>query len=174
MRVITQNPIEIKSSANGLVNYIATPANQNIGANYDEFSTAEEGDDFLSNFDGEDLGSEFSYAIGDTIKSSIAARRKRLDSKRKAKDTAKVMKAKAKLTKAQAKKVDASSKIAAAKAAEKGVKGDIALAQALSTPVAPTEEKKPMSTGVKVAIGVGVVLVLAGVGLVIYKMKKGK
>jgi hypothetical protein len=173
MRVITKQPIEVQSSANGLVDYVATQANQNIGANYDEFSMAEEGDDFLSNFDGEDLGSEFSYAIGDTLKSAIASRRKRRDAKASSKNKAREIKARAKLTKAQAKKVDASSKIAAAKAAEKGVQGDVALAQALSTPTV-TEEKKPMSTGVKVAIGVGVVLVLAGVGLVIYKMKKGK
>jgi hypothetical protein len=164
MKVITQNPIEVQSSANGLVNYVATPANQNIGANYDEFSTAEESDDFLSNFDGEDLSSEFSNAFGDTlVGKTLADRRARLNSKRKAKDTAKVLKAKAKLE-------EQKSKTAMAKSSEKG---DVALAQALATPAA-TEEKKPMSTGVKVAIGVGVVLVLAGVGLVIYKMKKGK
>jgi hypothetical protein len=58
--------------------------------------------------------------------------------------------------------------------AKEGAKGDIAMAKSLATPPPTKGSKKPMSTGVKVAIGVGVVLVLAGVGLVIYKMKKGK
>jgi hypothetical protein len=161
MRVITKQPIEVQSSANGLVNYVATTANQNIGANYNEFSMAEEGDDFLSSFDGEDLASEFSNARGDARRD----RRARKNAKRKATDTAKVLKAQAKLEEQKSKTV----------MAKEGAKGDIAMAQALATPNATaTEEKKPMSRGVKIAIGVGIVVVLAGIGLVVYKMKKGK
>jgi hypothetical protein len=159
MKVISRQPIEVQSSANGLVNYVATSANQNIGANYNDFSIEEEGDDFLSNFEGEDLGSEFSCAFGDGIR----ARRERRNSKRKATDTAKVLKAKAKLEEQKAKTAMATS----------AEKGDVALAQALATPAA-TEGKKPMSKNVKIAIGVGAFFVLAGIGLVVYKMKKGK
>jgi len=85
MKVISTQPIEVQSSANGLVNYVATSANQNIGANYNDFSIEEEGDDFLSNFEGEDLGSEFSCAFGDTVVGkTLADRRTRKNSKRKA------------------------------------------------------------------------------------------
>lgn len=160
MRVISRQPMEVQSSANGLVNYVATSANQNIGANYNDFSTEEEGDDFLSNFDGEDLASEFSNAFGDGIR----ARRERRNSKRKSKDEARILKAKAKLAEQNAKIV----------MAKEGAKGDIAMAKSLATPPPTKGSKKPMSTGVKIAIGVGAVLVLAGIGLVIYKMKKGK
>jgi hypothetical protein len=164
MKVISRQPIEVQSSANGLVNYVATSANQNIGANYNDFSIEEEGDDFLSNFEGEDLGSEFSCAFGDTVVGkTLADRRARKNSKRKAKDEAKVIKANAKLEEQKAKTAMATS----------AEKGDVALAQALATPAA-TEGKKPMSKNVKIAIGVGAFLVLAGIGLVVYKMKKGK
>lgn len=157
MKVITQKPIEFQSSASGLVNYVATEGNQNIGANYDEFSPE---DDFLSNIDGEDLESEFSNAIGDARRD----RRARKNAKRKATDTAKVLKAQAKLEEQKAKTT----------MAKEGAKGDIAMAKSLAT-TAPTEgSKKPMSTGVKVAIGVGIVALVVGVGLVVYKMKKRK
>lgn len=155
MKVITQKPIEFQSSASGLVNYVATEGNQNIGANYDEFSPE---DDFLSNIDGEDLESEFSNAIGDARR----ARRARKNSKRKAKDEARVLKAQAKLEEQKAKTTMATE----------GAKADIAMAKSLATPAPTKGSKKPMSTGVKVAIGVGVALAVTGIVVLIVKMKK--
>ena len=157
MKVITQKPIEFQSSASGLVNYVATEGNQNIGANYDEFSPE---DDFLSNIDGEDLESEFSNAIGDARRD----RRARKNAKRKATDTAKVLKAQAKLEEQKAKTT----------MAKEGAKGDIAMAKALATPPPTKGSKKPMSKGVKIGIAVGIVALVVGVGLVVYKMKKRK
>jgi len=157
MKVITQKPIEFQSSASGLVNYVATEGNQNIGANYDEFSPE---DDFLSNIDGEDLESEFSNAIGDARR----ARRARKNSKRKSKDEARILKAQAKLEEQKAKTT----------MAKEGAKGDIAMAKALATPAPTKGSKKPMSKGVKIGIAVGIVALVVGVGLVVYKMKKRK
>ena len=56
--------------------------------------------------------------------------------------------------------------------AKEGAKGDIAMAKALATPPPTKGSKKPMSTGVKIGIAVGIVALVVGVGLVVYKMKK--
>lgn len=165
MKVITQQPVEFQSGANGLVNYVATEGNQNISANLDEFSSE---DDFLSNASGEeDFNSEFSYAIGDTIKTSIANRRKRKNEKAASKNKARELKAEAKLEKAKSVAKQADS---LARAAEAQSKSDTALVQ--NSTIVPTEEKKGMSTGVKVAIGVGIALAVTGIVVLIVKMKK--
>ena len=167
MKVITQKPIEFQSSASGLVNYVATEGNQNIGANYDEFSPE---DDFLSNIDGE--GGEFIASANGKSKFAkfmdytpfgfIKNAGDRANLSRKSKDEARVLKAQAKLEEQKAKTAMATE----------GAKGDIALAKSLATPAPTKGSKKPMSTGVKVAIGVGVALAVTGIVVLIVKMKK--
>ncbi len=167
MKVITQKPIEFQSSASGLVNYVATEGNQNIGANYDEFSPE---DDFLSNIDGE--GGEFIASANGKSKFAkfmdytpfgfIKNAGDRANLSRKSKDEARILKAQAKLEEQKAKTAMATE----------GAKGDIALAKSLATPAPTKGSKKPMSTGVKVAIGVGVALAVTGIVVLIVKMKK--
>jgi len=167
MKVITQKPIEFQSSASGLVNYVATEGNQNIGANYDEFSPE---DDFLSNIDGE--GGEFIASANGKSKFAkfmdytpfgfIKNAGDRANLRRKSKDEARILKAQAKLEEQKAKTAMATE----------GAKGDIAMAKALATPAPTKGSKKPMSTGVKVAIGVGVALAVTGIVVLIVKMKK--
>lgn len=165
MKVITQKPIEFQSSASGLVNYVATEGNQNIGANYDEFSPE---DDFLSNIDGEggefiasaNGKSEFAKFMVGFIKNAGD----RANLRRKSKDEARILKAQAKLEEQKAKTAMATE----------GAKGDIALAKSLATPPPTKGSKKPMSKGVKIGIAVGIVALVVGVGLVVYKMKKRK
>lgn len=167
MKVITQQPVEFQSGANGLVNYVATEGNQNISANLDEFSSE---DDFLSNIDGE--GGEFISSANGKSKFAkfmdytpygwIKNAGDRANLSRKSKDEARILKAKAKLAEQDA-------KIAMAK---EGAKGDIAMAKSLATPPETKGNKKPMSTGVKVAIGVGIALAVTGIVVLIVKMKK--
>ena len=167
MKVITQQPVEFQSSASGLVNYVATEGNQNIGANYDEFSPE---DDFLSNIDGE--GGEFIASANGKSKFAkfmdytpfgfIKNAGDRANLSRKSKDEARILKAQAKLEEQKAKTAMATE----------GAKGDIALAKSLATPAPTKGSKKPMSTGVKVAIGVGVALAVTGIVVLIVKMKK--
>lgn len=169
MKVITQKPIEFQSSASGLVNYVATEGNQNIGANYDEFSPE---DDFLSNIDGE--GGEFIASANGKSKFAkfmdytpfgfIKNAGDRANLSRKSKDEARILKAQAKLEEQKAKTAMATE----------GAKGDIAMAKALATPPPTKGSKKPMSKGVKIGIAVGIVALVVGVGLVVYKMKKRK
>lgn len=167
MKVITQKPIEFQSSASGLVNYVATEGNQNIGANYDEFSPE---DDFLSNIDGE--GGEFIASANGKSKFAkfmdytpfgfIKNAGDRANLSRKSKDEARILKAQAKLEEQKAKTAMATE----------GAKADIAMAKSLATPAPTKGSKKPMSTGVKVAIGVGVALAVTGIVVLIVKMKK--
>ena len=59
-----------------------------------------------------------------------------------------------------------------AQASERGVQGDIALADAMGKSSGGGKSGKGMSTGLKIGIAVGVVAILGLVGFMIYK--KGK
>ena len=67
-------------------------------------------------------------------------------------------------------KSSAKQAAALAKATEAQSKSDMALVQ--NSTIVPTEEKKGMSTGVKVAIGLGIALAVTGIVVLIVKMKK--
>lgn len=89
---------------------------------------------------------------------------------------ARQIRATAKQTKAEAKIGEADAKKEMAKGLQ-DQSGDIALANALASKPAetPSAEKKGLSTGAKIGIGVGVLAVLGVVGYMLYKKsQKGK
>lgn len=116
-----------------------------------------------------DAEGDYSNAGGLMSKIFGSGYEKRRNARLKAKSEENKIKARAKLETAK-------SKTAQAKASEKSVAGDIAMADALksSAPTSTPEEPKGMSMGLKIGIGVGVVVVLGVVGFIIYKSMKGK
>lgn len=80
-------------------------------------------------------------------------------------------KAAARTAKADAKKGEAVAKQLSAKASEAGVKGDIALADALKEKPTEASAKKGLSTGAWIGIGAGV-LALVGLGAWLLLKKK--
>jgi hypothetical protein len=119
-------------------------------------------------FDGEEEGYSNLFK---GLKKSSKERQKRKLIKTKAKAQAKTTRADAKKTSAQAKKGEAVAKQLSAKASEAGVAGDIALAGALKSDGATTE-KKGLSTGAWIGIGVGAVVVIGGIIFAVVKSKK--
>lgn len=71
-------------------------------------------------------------------------------------------------SKAEERTTQAKAQLESAKAMSKSVAGDVAIAKALKS----SEPKKGMSTGVKIAIGVGALLVVGVVGYFLVKGKK--
>ena len=146
-----------------VIGFVAPTAIQNVGSNWDEFG----GDDFYS-------AEGHSNLFGLDAKSR-AKRQARKDLREKSKAQARVLKGQSKLQTAGSKRDLAKAQQMAAKASEKGVAGDVALANALAVQAPIEEPKAGMSMGVKIGIGVGIAVVLGVVGFIIYKkVKKGK
>lgn len=188
----------------GVINYEAVSNGiQNIGNRrenglpIEDLSFAEgndnaKDDDFFG-ADGEDFynadGDEFFDADGDNDEYYNAGgfarwKEKRQDkheakmAKRGAKTDIKKAKAEKKIATGEAKKTRADAKVGlaeaqklSAEASAKGVDADTAMANALAK---DGGAKSGMSTGAKIGIVVGVVLVLGVIGFVIYKKSKSK
>lgn len=107
-------------------------------------------------------GDEFSYSIGDVVRNI----RKRKNLKAQSKADARRAKASAKLEQAK-------SQTESAKALSDN-SGDIALASALKTTPSKSSDKKGLSTGAKVGIGLGVAVVLGIATYFVIKHKKKK
>lgn len=105
------------------------------------------------------------------MKARKAQRQDRRDTRVQSKADARVMKAGAAQTKAGAKVLAAKAQGAAAKAMGKG--DDKALLAALATDAPVTPDKKGMSTGMKVGIVAGILVLIVG-GVILYKKMKKK
>ncbi len=174
---------EFENADGGVIDYEAvTSAIQNTGNNFrenglpiEDMSFAD-GDDEFYDADGDD---EFYNAGGlarwrerrqEKHEAKMAKKGAKTDIK-KARAEKKIATGEAKKTKADAKVGLAEAQKLSAEASSKGTEADIAMANALKGDGA----KSGMSTGAKIGIAVGVVLVLGVVGYIIYKKsKKGK
>lgn len=145
-----------------IVEYDAVMGYNPVSGNYAENYMSAEGE-----------ADEF-YNLFGLDKKSTAERNKRRMIRQQSKAQARNTKAKAQVVKQQSKRDSAKAQQMSAKASEKAVASDVAMANAMaqSTPVEP--ENKGMSMGMKVGIGATVVLVLGIVGFIIYKKMKKK
>lgn len=188
----------------GVINYEAVSNGiQNIGNRrenglpIEDLSFAEGNDNAKEDFydaDGDDFygagGDEFYDADGDNddyynaggffarMKERRADKHDAKMEKRGAKTDIKKAKAEKKIATGEAKKTRADAKVGlaeaqklSAEASAKGVDADTAMANALAK---DGGAKSGMSTGAKIGIVVGVVLVLGVIGFVIYKKSKSK
>jgi len=163
----------------GVINYDAMSATQNIGGKYGQFAedlTIGDDDDFYGG-DG-DYSEAFGSGLFKNFKKNQAIRQKRRDERSKSKNKAREGKADAKKETAKAKQMSAKAQQESAKASKEGVKADVAMAEALKS-TAPTttpeeEPKKGLSMGAKIGIGVGAFVVLGIIGFIIYKSMKAK
>lgn len=182
MKVITANPVYINRDkisnaskyipADGITKYISPSAMETAhdAVDEDNFYPADgliDGD----SMDGEDL----SFSCGMSNASGKSRRKRRQENQ----DRRLAMREERTSSKADTRKTKAQSKleksIADQKMAEslgKTVQSDVALADALGKTAPKT--KKGMSTGAKVGIAIGVVVVLGAVGYFIYKARKKK
>ncbi len=183
------------ADASGLVEFQAplavSPVNNNP-RDYDNFYPAEgQMDntefDFINEVggDGESFdfadGTEFDYAEGDAFDyadgySNVfgARARGRRRSRRKARQRRRNLRLK---SKARERELQAQAQIEAAKSLGKESQSDIELAKALSAPSPDSsrvEDKKGLSTGAKIGIGVGIVAVIGVIGFIVYKRMKAK
>ena len=118
-------------------------------------------------------GDEFSYAIGDRLRSGFQRLssniKERKDRRQDRRDTRVASKADARTLKAE-------SKLTQAEASREAAKGladpsaDIALANAMASQGTPKTEG--MSTGVKIAIGIGALAVVGTIAYFLMKKKK--
>lgn len=144
------------------INYVVANGLQNVGGNeINEFFQAEGEVEEYYNFFGLDAKSR-------------AQRQARKDLRVKSKAEARGIKAQGQLQKNLSKRDQAKAQQMSAKASEKGVAGDIALANALAKDSPSGGSEKGMSTGAKIGIAVGVAVVLGIIGFVIYKKMKKK
>lgn len=177
-----------------VLNYEVANGFQNIGNNFhenglsntdmsyaggdvdDDFFGADGEDDFYGYGGDNDGDADDYYNAGGLFKNyrkQQSERQKRRTERSKSKNEARKMRGEASKTRADAKVGMSEAQKLSAKASEKGVEGDVALANALAKN--QPEESKGLSLGAKVGIGAGIVLVLGVVGYFIYKkMKKGK
>jgi hypothetical protein len=142
------------------VNLITQRSNQNPTENYNVIE-----EDASSAFDSESSDSssfdnEFSNAGG--VKKLMKNFRKNQKIRQKRKD----LNAKTRNTQAKA-------QIESAKAMQKGVAGDVAMAKALEANALPVEPPKKSNTMLYVGIA-SAVLILGIVGFIMYKKSKGK
>jgi lysozyme family protein len=120
----------------------------------------------ISGFAGEEGNDVYSYFCLGNKKCQ-----KRKEEKQASKNRAREVKAGAKATKAEAKVQEAEAKKMTADAAKEGVKGDVALADAIAKS-APVQAIQGMSTPAKIGIGVGVLALLGFGAYMIFKKKK--
>ncbi len=143
---------DVMSNMTGrVIKYEAVNASQNVGS----YAGGDE-DDFYSNF-----------CLGNK------ACQKRKAAKQESKNKAREVKAGAKATKAEAKVQEAEAKKMSADAAKEGVKGDVALADAIAKS-APVEAIKGLSTPAKIGIGVGIFLLIGGIAFALHLKSKKK
>lgn len=169
---------ELLSMDGEVLSYDSVTATQNIGGikfneDYltDYFNAdGEDGDDF---YDGK--LENYENAIGKKFRQQQKKRQRRRDLRTKSKAKARETRARARETSAKAKIQQAKAQQLSAKASEKSVASDVALAEALkvSAPTTPIEEKKGLSMGAKIGIGVGIAVVLGVAGFFIWKATKG-
>ncbi len=163
------NDKEFANIDGDIVNYEIEYSQGRVNPNTKEgfMSSADGGDDYYD-ADGDDDYYNAGGIMGGFRKAQ-AKREKRRALREKSKADARVEKAKAKQTMANA-------QVESAKAMAKGTEGDIALAKSLEAKADSEPVKEGMSAGVKIGIGVALVLVLGVVGFIVYKKmgKKGK
>lgn len=171
---------ELLSMDGEVLAYDSVTATQNIGGvRYNE--------DYLTDYfnaDGEDTDEfydgkleTYENAIGSKFRKQQKKRQRRRDLRTKSKAKARETRARARETSAKAKIQQAKAQQLSAKASEKAVASDVALAEALKVsapPIAVEPEKKGLSMGAKIGIGVGVAVVLGVAGFFIWKSMKNK
>lgn len=184
------------ADASGLVEFEAplalSPLKKNF-VDYDNFYPAEgeigDGEfDFVNEVggDGESFdfadGTEFDYAEGDAFDyadgySNVfgARARSRRRARRKARQKRKLIRTR---SKARERELQAQAQLVASKNLGKESQSDVELARALATPSPDaqrlSDDKKGLSTGAKIGIGLGIVAVLGVIGFVVYKKMKAK
>ena len=153
-----------------LVPMVAVSASQNIGADYDDQDNFYSADGVGLSFDSLPVTDEYSEARGKKRKGTL------FDKKERARRRA--LREKLRTEKKGAKNEETKSRAELNKNVGKETASDIELAKALSSPnvvdVKLGAEKTPMSKTTKIAIGAGAVLLLVGIGFVIYKKMKKK
>jgi cobalamin biosynthesis Mg chelatase CobN len=138
----------------------ATNGIQNIGNRNEDFFSAEgEPEDDYYNAKGGGLFGNF--------RKNQKMRQQRRNERNKAKNQARLMRGKANIGRSEAKKGLAKAQQLSAKASEKAVAGDIALANAMASNT-PQAETQGMSKGLKIGLIVGAVVVVGIVGFVVY------
>ncbi len=153
-----------------VLQFVAVNANNNVPDYMDEM---------CMNADGSSVADDFYDAEGysnlfEQMKKNRAARQKRRDIRTQSKADARQNRSEATKTRAEAKVGMSEAQKLAAKAGEAGVAGDVAMAGALASSAPKESKSKGMSTGAKVGIAIGVIVVLGVVGFVIYKKMKNK
>lgn len=143
----------------------ATNGIQNLGNRNEDFMSAEgEPEDDFYNAGG----------LFKNFRKNQKIRQRRRNERNASKNRAREMRGKANINRSKAKQGLAKAQQMSAKASEKAVAGDVALANAIAANTPQAETSQGMSTGAKIGIGVGVVVLLGVIGFVIYKKMKNK
>lgn len=140
--------IHYEASTNGI---------QNLGNRNEDFFSA----------DGEAEDDYYNAKGG--MRKNRAMRQKRRNDRTASKNKAREMRGQANIGRSDAKKGLAKAQQLSAKASEKAVAGDVALANAMASNTPQTDVPQGMSKGLKIGLIVGGVVVLGIVGFVIYK-----
>lgn len=138
----------------------ATNGIQNLGNRNEDFMSAdgEPEDDFYN------AGGLFK-----NFRKNQKMRQQRRNERNKSKNRAREMRGKANIGRSEAKKGLAKAQQMSAKASEKAVAGDVALANAMASNAPQADAPQGMSKGLKIGLIVGGVVVLGIVGFVVYK-----
>lgn len=143
--------IHYEASTNGI---------QNLGNRNEDFFSAngEPEDDFYN------AGGLFK-----NFRKNQKIRQKRRNDRTASKNRAREMRGKANIGRSEAKKGLAKAQQMSAKASEKAVAGDVALANAMASNTPQADAPQGMSKGLKIGLIVGGVVVLGIIGVVVYK-----
>ncbi len=138
----------------------ATNGIQNLGNRNEDFMSAdgEPEDDFYN------AGGLFK-----NFRKNQKMRQQRRNERNKSKNRARGMRGTTTIGRSEAKKGLAKAQQMAAKASEKAVAGDVALANAMASNAPQADAPQGMSKGLKIGLIVGGVVVLGIVGFVVYK-----
>ena len=158
------------ADGSALVPMVAASASQNMDADYNDQDNFYPADGVDLNNDSLPMTDEYSEARGRRTKGTI------LDKKERARRRA--LREKQRADKRSSKVEETKSRAELNRNVGKETASDVELAKALSSPnaidVKLSPEKTLMSKTTKIAIGAGAVLLLVGIGFVIYKKMKKK